>query len=397
MRHRRFSIAGMMVVLGCCLLTRSICFADGKETKAPPGNQSKGLSSDWKRTIELPPVKPVGTTGFKGAIFKLWVEQGWLLVRREMPSAEMEWQIVLARADDPQPPEIQVDKSKQAFELRYGSYFVRETVGLLRVLRELKTSHSPPWPRLPLDLERASPGWGGGNPIQVTAWMIGDWCWMESGLPNEHGDALVRGDVCVRLEPKDNGVGNKFRAASLGRLTYEEYGSGYFQDEGDLLIVRRTLPHMVEYTRQVRKVRKEIGDKPAPALAVSEWLNTSGELPLDQLRGKVVLLDFWGTWCVPCVRKLPMVEALHQKYKDRGLVVVGVHSAAIENSASQSVGLVLKKHRITFPIAIDKGETADRYAIDAWPTYFLIDRTGKVIWGFSQEPPTDTQIEELLK
>jgi thiol-disulfide isomerase/thioredoxin len=397
MRHQRFSIARMLVVAACCLLTPSICLADDKASNETPRKQLKGLAPDWKRTVEIPPVKAVSTNGFKGATFKLWVEQGWLLVRREMPTGEMEWRIVLARADDPQSPEIQVNTSDQAFEVSYGNYLVRENLGMLRVRRELKTSHSPPWPRLPLDPERAPRGWGGGNPIQVTAWMIGDWCWMESGLPNERRDAFVRGDVCVRLEPKDNDVGRVLRASSLGRLTYEEYGSGYFQDEGDLLIVRRALPHMVEYTRQLRKVRKEIGDKPAPALAVSEWLNTSCELPLDKLRRKVVLLDFWGTWCVPCVRKLPAVEALHQKCKDRGLVVVGVHSAIVENSASEAVGIVLKKHGVTFPIAIDKGETAERYAINVWPTYFLIDRTDKVVWGFSAEPPTETQIEELLR
>jgi hypothetical protein len=57
----------------------------------------------------------------------------------------------------------------------------------------------------------------------------------------------------------------------------------------------------------------------------------------------------------------------------------------------------VKEKKITFPVMIDQGETAKRYLIDSWPTYFLIDRTGKVSWGFAPDYPSVGQIEELLK
>jgi thiol-disulfide isomerase/thioredoxin len=165
------------------------------------------------------------------------------------------------------------------------------------------------------------------------------------------------------------------------------------QDEGDLLVAELTSMPEVEHALLVKKIRKEIGTKPAPALAARQWLNAPGGLDLDKLRGKVVLLDFWGTWCGPCVAKLPRTEELHQKYKDRGLVVIGVHS----ENGGEKVADFLKEKEYTFPVAIDTGDTAARYAIEAWPTYFLIDKAGKVAWGFEHNPPKEDRIEELLR
>ena len=57
----------------------------------------------------------------------------------------------------------------------------------------------------------------------------------------------------------------------------------------------------------------------------------------------------------------------------------------------------LREKGFTFPVAIDTGDTAKQYAVEAWPTYFLIDKTGKVAWGFENDPPKESQIEELLR
>jgi thiol-disulfide isomerase/thioredoxin len=119
----------------------------------------------------------------------------------------------------------------------------------------------------------------------------------------------------------------------------------------------------------------------------------SGGLSLEKLRGKVVLIDFWGTWCGPCVKKLPALEALHKKYRDRGLVVIGVHS----EQAGDLVAEFLDKEPLSFPIAVDTGDTAKSYAVDSWPTYFLIDKAGKAQWGFSSSLPREAEIEKLLR
>jgi thiol-disulfide isomerase/thioredoxin len=132
--------------------------------------------------------------------------------------------------------------------------------------------------------------------------------------------------------------------------------------------------------------------KPAPALVTGELFNGPAELSLDKLRGKVVLVNFWITSCPVCVKKLPRLEALHNKYKDGGLVVIGIHP----DEERDGMGDWLKDRHVTYPIAIDKGDTLSRYAINEWPTYFLIDQAGNIVWGLTKEPPTDKQIEELL-
>ena len=123
----------------------------------------------------------------------------------------------------------------------------------------------------------------------------------------------------------------------------------------------------------------------------TEWINSQPLTPPD-LRGNVVLVDFWTYTCVNWLRTLPYVRTWAAKYKDHGLVVVGVHTARDSDKLDE----FLKEKKVSFPVMIDRGETAERYLVDAWPTYFLIDKTGKVVWGFAHEPPTAAQIEELL-
>jgi hypothetical protein len=92
------------------------------------------------------------------------------------------------------------------------------------------------------------------------------------------------------------------------------------------------------------------------------------------------------------VAKLPEVQALHAKYVDRGLAVVGIH--ALQDS--DTCAAFLEEQGYSFPVALDSGKTAEAFAISGLPTYFLIDRSGKVVQSFSHQPPSEEAVEALL-
>lgn len=125
----------------------------------------------------------------------------------------------------------------------------------------------------------------------------------------------------------------------------------------------------------------------APDFAgINTWFN-SKPLSMADLRGKVVLVDFWTYGCVNCVNTLPHVTDLYAKYKDKGLVVVGVHTPEFpfERSAS-NVQAALKRHGITYPVAQDnESRTWNAYRNQYWPAQYIIDQSGKIVFQHAGE------------
>lgn len=131
-------------------------------------------------------------------------------------------------------------------------------------------------------------------------------------------------------------------------------------------------------------------------VGVTNWLN-SRPLDIADLRGKVVLVDFWTYGCVNCVNTLPHVTALYEKYRDRGLVVVGVHTPEFpfERSAS-NVQAALKRHGITYPVAQDNdSKTWNAYRNQYWPAQYIVDQNGKVVFQHAGEGQYE-QIERTI-
>lgn len=134
---------------------------------------------------------------------------------------------------------------------------------------------------------------------------------------------------------------------------------------------------------------------------ISNWFN-SPPLDITKLRGKVVLVDFWTYGCINCVNTLPHVTALHAKYKDRGLVIVGVHTPEFpfERSAS-NVQAALKRHGITYPVAQDNdSRTWNAYSNRYWPAQYIVDQSGQIVYqhdGEGQYEQLDNIINTLLR
>jgi thiol-disulfide isomerase/thioredoxin len=133
---------------------------------------------------------------------------------------------------------------------------------------------------------------------------------------------------------------------------------------------------------------------------INKWFN-SEPLNIADLRGKVVLVNFWTYGCVNCVNTLPHVTELYAKYKDRGLVIVGVHTPEFpfERSAP-NVQTALKRHGITYPVAQDNNsQTWNAYRNQYWPAQYIVDQTGKIVFqhaGEGQYGEIDRTIARLL-
>jgi len=111
------------------------------------------------------------------------------------------------------------------------------------------------------------------------------------------------------------------------------------------------------------------------------WKTTAGEaLSLESLRGKVVLVDFWATWCKPCIKTMPELEAIYRDYEKLGLAVVGV-SVDQGDDREKKVKKFLDKKPVAYPIVIDTEEAAswEAFHVVALPTLYLIDREGKIV------------------
>ncbi len=111
-----------------------------------------------------------------------------------------------------------------------------------------------------------------------------------------------------------------------------------------------------------------------------EWFNTDRPVSLKDLRGKLVLLDFWTSGCINCIHIIPDLKMLEEKYHNE-LVVIGVHSAKFLNErGSESIRQSILKYNLEHPVVNDKDFTIwDSYTANAWPTLVLIDPKGKII------------------
>jgi cytochrome c biogenesis protein CcdA/thiol-disulfide isomerase/thioredoxin len=140
---------------------------------------------------------------------------------------------------------------------------------------------------------------------------------------------------------------------------------------------------------------------PAPEIAgIEAWLN-SNPLTLESLKGKVVLIDFWTYSCINCVRTLPYITKWDRTYRDKGLVIIGIHSPEFEFEKNKNnVESAIAKHNIEYPVALDnRFDTWKAFKNRYWPAHYLINKDGKVVYthfGEGKYVETENNIRHLL-
>ncbi|MEO0561328.1 MAG: redoxin domain-containing protein [Chloroflexota bacterium] len=140
---------------------------------------------------------------------------------------------------------------------------------------------------------------------------------------------------------------------------------------------------------------------PAPELQNNVFLNTETPLRLADLRGSVVLLEFWTFDCINCIRTLPYVQAWHEAYADEGLVVIGDHYPEFGYERDLgNVAAAIERLGVTYPIAQDNNRaTWAAYNQRYWPTIYLIDKWGDIRYqhiGEGRYATTEAAIQQLL-
>ena len=115
-------------------------------------------------------------------------------------------------------------------------------------------------------------------------------------------------------------------------------------------------------------------------------------------KGQVVLLDFWATWCAPCVKSMPELQSLHAKYASRGFQVVGI---SIDEGVSGAVKVkkFIGAKRIAYPIAIDSGKRPawEAFWVKTVPAAYLLDREGRIVAQWTGAPADMAQLEAKLE
>jgi thiol-disulfide isomerase/thioredoxin len=135
----------------------------------------------------------------------------------------------------------------------------------------------------------------------------------------------------------------------------------------------------------------------APELAAGEWINST-PLKLNELRGRVVLIEFWTFGCINCRNTLPYVKSWHDRYKEKGVTVIGVHSPEFdEERLIENLRREVTSLGIRYAVVTDNDyKTWNAYHVEAWPTTILLDKQGRIRWMHVGEGGYD-EAERLIQ
>lgn len=242
----------------------------------------------------------------------------------------------------------------------------------------------------------------GGKVFAAMKRSIGAGEWLRRGL----GGAMLAGVVAIALG-LDTGILARVSTASTGDIEQalvNRLAAKLPTDSGAMMSqIPRSDDQPAGSMKMTAKIPGELpieGNLPSLDGAV-QWLN-SPPLTAQALKGKVVLVDFWTYSCINCLRTLPYVKAWAEKYRDQGLVVIGVHTP--EFAFERDVGNVTKAMKdlgITYPVAIDNDYKVWRaFNNQYWPAHYFADAQGRIRYhhfGEGKYAESERVIQQLLR
>jgi thiol-disulfide isomerase/thioredoxin len=253
------------------------------------------------------------------------------------------------------------------------------------------------WPDLAFFVEVRATGYGVGQPhadapgsntveLPKVVLPIAD-SFVEGRIVDENGKPCTGASVMVDPymdRPQITGGDGKFRIDGVpkGKVSVRVFKERNFVERSgetgkDLMFVLKSMPTAPTPPAAPNPIA--VG-APAIELKTDGWVSTS-PLALADLKGRVVVLDFWAIWCGPCNRELPNVEALARRFAGRPVVVIGVHDSTATVKELQAFA---KQKGLTYPLAIDRkatdgfGITNNAYGVQGIPTIVVIGKDGKV-------------------
>ena len=138
-------------------------------------------------------------------------------------------------------------------------------------------------------------------------------------------------------------------------------------------------------------VHSKLLGKPMPPLELSGWIGK--EVTAADMKGKIVVVDYWATWCGPCIAAIPHNNQVSKHYADKGVILIG----ACGGRQEERMGEIAKTRKIEYPTAKVSEESTKAWAVRWWPTYAVVDRKGNLRALGIQPDHVEKVVEAILK
>lgn len=322
-----------------------------------------------------------------GSLIHIWSENSWINVERIDKNNNLLFRVLLFHSNS-QKPNITQDETTIRVSSNDGQYFIdmmKYDMGkyfdysiISGVQEETISDTSAYFNPYNYDITFNRPI-SSNDQNMLLMWEKDGWQYITTGHNKDNRIVgIYRIKHSLLSEGRNKGLSMGFEAFDEhhfywnGKLFYAEQQPSSFSDS----IVNKYI------------------NKPPPFLSVVKWYNKTEFDSFSQLKGKVVIIYFWATWCPPCLRNIPILNYYYQKYKDKGLVVIGAHHYKASEDLDEYLAL---NKEIKFPICIATQKTLKEFGVDLnIPKYFILDREGKIINAFVEKLPIEERIKELL-